>query len=101
MTAGSRRVHAIQAHYKRKMVLFINLLGKGFIQKINRDGGSIRWAPALSISLYILFENKPTMRPRQTNSISKSSRKMALNLLKVECIKFIMQRNLPVQSPGW
>ena len=28
------------------MVLFINLLAKGLTREINRDGGSIRWAPA-------------------------------------------------------
>ena len=34
MTAGSRGIHAIQANYKKKMVLFITLLGKGLIQEI-------------------------------------------------------------------
>ena len=30
---------------QKEMVLFINLLGKGLTQEINRDGGSIWWAP--------------------------------------------------------
>ena len=42
MTAGSKRIHAIHASaLQKKMVLFINLLGKGLTQEINRDGGSI------------------------------------------------------------
>ena len=42
-TAGGKRIHAIQAHYRRKilMVLFITLLGKGLTQEINGDGSSI------------------------------------------------------------
>ena len=31
---------------QKKMVLFINLLGKGLTQEINRDGGYINRAPA-------------------------------------------------------
>ena len=30
---------------QKKMVLFINLLGKGVTQENNGDGGSISWAP--------------------------------------------------------
>ena len=36
MTAGSKRIHAIQA--KKKMVLFINLLGKGWTKEISGGG---------------------------------------------------------------
>ena len=32
IAAGSRSIHAIRAHYKKKMVLFITLLGKGLTQ---------------------------------------------------------------------
>ena len=32
------------------MVLFLKLLGKRLTQESNEDGGSIRWAPALSFS---------------------------------------------------
>ena len=35
---------------QKKMVLFINLLRKGSTQEINRDGGSIWWAPGLEPS---------------------------------------------------
>ena len=42
--------HAASA-LQKKMVLFINLLGKGLTQEINRDGGSIWWAPGISIKL--------------------------------------------------
>ena len=38
MTAGSKRIHTIQAHYERK---WLNLLGNGLTQEINGDGGSI------------------------------------------------------------
>ena len=34
---GQQEASALQ----KKMVLFINLLGKGLTQEINRDGGSI------------------------------------------------------------
>ena len=40
MTAGSRRIHAIQA-LQKKMVLFVTLLGKGLTQEINGDGSPI------------------------------------------------------------
>ena len=33
----------------KEMVLFINLLGKGLTQELNRDGGSISWAPDIII----------------------------------------------------
>ena len=42
--AGSKRIHAIQG-LQKKVVLFINLSGKGLTQEINGHGGSIRWAP--------------------------------------------------------
>ena len=40
MTSGSERIHAIHA-LQKKMVLFINLLGKELNQEINGDEGSI------------------------------------------------------------
>ena len=46
-TAGSKRIHAIQ-ELQKKVVLFINLRGKGLTQEINGDRGSIWWAPALN-----------------------------------------------------
>ena len=39
-TAGSKRIHAIQA-LQKKVVLFIDLRGKGLTQEINGHGGSI------------------------------------------------------------
>ena len=34
---------------QKKMVLFINLLGKGITQEIIGDRGSIRWAPGAAL----------------------------------------------------
>ena len=34
---------------QKKMVLFINLLGKGIIQEINGDRGSICWASGAAL----------------------------------------------------
>ena len=39
-TAGSKRIHAIQP-LQKKVVLVINLRGKGLTQEINGHGGSI------------------------------------------------------------
>ena len=41
MTAVSKRIHAIQAHSKKKMVLFINLLGKEYTEEMIGNWGSI------------------------------------------------------------
>ena len=42
LTAGSKHIHVIQVHYKRKRYFNnINLLRKGLTQEINLDGGSI------------------------------------------------------------
>ena len=52
---------------QKKMVLFINLLGKGLTQQINRDGGSIWWAPVspdgtVRFSLVLTFRWCPRAR---------------------------------------
>ena len=56
MTAGSKHIHVIQVHYKRKWYFdnnMINLLRKGLTQEVNLDGGSILWAPALCKYFYV------------------------------------------------
>ena len=46
-TADSKRIHAIRAHYKKKLVLLINLLGKGLRSEERRVGKECRsrWSP--------------------------------------------------------
>ena len=46
-----------QSALQKKMVLFINLPGIGLTQEINRDGGSISWAPILLLSRRYVEEN--------------------------------------------
>ena len=52
-TAGSKRIHAIQTHYKR-MVLFINLPGKGLTQEIS--GGMDAPSHELLLSIICLYQ---------------------------------------------
>ena len=75
LTSNTRqRAHSCDSSaFQRKMVLFINLLGKGLTQEINRNGDFIGWDPgARFLKVPRTFRTRKAIRKITTCSFCKA-----------------------------